>query len=498
MRVGILSIQHESNTFINGVTTLNDFRNDAFLFGNDIREQYQNSAHEIGGFLAGLEEEGIEAVPVLFARAIPGGTIDRKTAEALIGILKEEVPKAGPLDGWLVAPHGAAVSELDRDFDGFWLQIFRDLIGPDVPVICTLDAHANLSERMVASCQATIVYRTNPHIDQRERGLEAARLMARTLEGEVMPTQRAAFPSLAINIERQQTSIEPCASLYRLVDDFCQQPGVLQVSIVLGFPYADVEEMGTSFVVVTDRNPELAEQIANELAGVVMQRRDEFEAQLISIDEALDQAERLPGPVCLLDMGDNVGGGATADGTFLLHAIHKRRLSAFVCLFDPEAVSRCRDVAVGETITSFAMGGKSDHRHGSPFVADIRTISRHDGTFREDLVRHGGSVEFKMGPTVVVQTDGGVTIMLTSHRTPPFSLKQLTSCGVDPTAFQILVAKGVHAPIAAYQEVCPHMIRVNTPGVTSADLSQFMYEFRRRPLFPFERTFPLTTGDHFG
>lgn len=87
MRVGILSIQHESNTFINGVTTLNDFRNDAFLFGNDIREQYQNSAHEIGGFLAGLEEEGIEAVPVLFARAIPGGTIDRKTAEALIGIL---------------------------------------------------------------------------------------------------------------------------------------------------------------------------------------------------------------------------------------------------------------------------------------------------------------------------------------------------------------------------------------------------------------------------
>ncbi|HWL07864.1 MAG TPA: M81 family metallopeptidase [Planctomicrobium sp.] len=487
MRVGIVSIQHESNTFIQDVTRLDDFRNDAFLLGADIREQYQHSAHEVGGFLSGLDEQGIEAVPILFARAIPGGTIHKETAEKLISILTEEVQHAGTLDGWLVAPHGAAVSELDRDFDGYWLNTFRTLVGPDVPVICTLDAHANLSRRMVDLCDATIVYRTNPHVDQRERGLEAARLMARTLRGEIRPTQKACFPPLAINIERQQTAVEPCVSIYRLADELCQKPGVLSISVVLGFPYADVEEMGTSFVVVTDRNPELAEQIAGQLADSVMSRREEFEARLISVEQALDQAEQLPGPVCLLDMGDNVGGGSTADGTFLLHALHQRNLSGFVCLYDPAAVSAFDDVRVGETVYSLAMGGKSDNRHGAPFLADVQLISRHEGTFREDQVRHGGSVEFKMGPTVVVRTENGVTIMLNSLRTPPFSLKQLTSCDVDPTAFQVIVAKGVQAPVAAYREVCPHLIRVNTQGVTSADLSQFTYEFRRQPLFPFER-----------
>ncbi len=490
MRVGILSIQHESNTFIQGVTTLQDFHNDVLLTGEAIRTSYANSKHEVGGFFGGLEEAGIEAVPVLFARAIPSGIIEYQTAQSLIDLMSSEVRKAGELDGWLVAPHGAGVSQLDRDFDGRWLDVFRSIVGPDVPVICTLDAHANLSQRMVDLCNATILYRTNPHVDQRDRGLEAAKLMARTLRGEVSPTQRASFAPLAINIERQHTSSEPCASLYQRANDMLNIPGVLSNSVVLGFPYSDVEEMGTSFVVVTDRNPELAASLANELTEYVMAHRHDFEAHLISIDDAISQAAQLPGPVCLLDMGDNVGGGSSADGTLLLHALNQHgSLTGFVCLYDPEAVQALSKYEIGQVAPAVAMGGKTDSLHGSPFVADVEIISRHEGTFSEDQVRHGGSVEFKMGPTVVVRTSNGLTIMLTSLRTPPFSLKQLTSCGVDPKAYQVLVAKGVQAPVAAYREVCPHLIRVNTAGSTSADMNSFNYQYRRKPLFPFERDF---------
>jgi microcystin degradation protein MlrC len=112
--------------------------------------------------------------------------------------------------------------------------------------------------------------------------------------------------------------------------------------------------------------------------------------------------------------------------------------------------------------------------------------SFHDGLFTESEVRHGGRTSFNMGETVVVKTDTGLTIALTTRRVVPFSLGMMTSCDLDPADFQILVAKGVHAPVAAYAPVSKALIRVDTPGSTTADMRNFEYEYRRRPMFPFE------------
>lgn len=487
MRVGILALQHESNTFIQTATTLADFEHDVLATGDEIYSIFKKSAHEIGGFFAGLGETELEAVPIFVARALPGGTITAETVDTLINQMLAALKQAGPLDGLLVAPHGAGVSESERDLDGYWLSLVRDAVGPDLPIICTLDAHANVSQKMIDACNATIVYRTNPHIDQKDRGIEAARLMDRTLKGEVKPTQAACFVPLAINIERQHTSSEPCDSLYYVANKMLETPGVLSNSIILGFPYADVEEMGSGFIVVTDDNPAQARELADELGQTLINRRDEFKAHLIGIEEALDRAEQMEGPVCFLDMGDNIGGGSPADGTMILHAIKARRgPTSFACLYDPEAAQTAITAGPGIHLPELAMGGKTDDLHGAPLVANVTVISVHDGDFTEAEVRHGGKTEFHMGPTAVVQTDFGLTIMLNSHRTPPFSLGQLTSCNIHPGDYQILVAKGVQAPLAAYRPVCPNLIRVNTPGSTSADMEQFDYHYRRKPLFPFE------------
>lgn len=487
MRVGIISLQHESNTFIQTATTLADFERDVLATGDQIYPIFQEAAHEIGGFFAGLAESGIEAVPIFVARALPGGTITEETVEALVQMLMQELQQAGELDGLLVAPHGAGVSEGERDLDGYWLKLVRQHVGTELPIVCTLDAHANVSQTMIDACDATIVYRTNPHIDQRDRGIEAAQLINRILKGEVNPTQAACFVPLAINIERQHTSSEPCASLYEQADEMLEEAGVLSNSVILGFPYADVKEMGSGFIVVTDNDSDQAQQLADQLGETLLSRKEEFKAQLIGIEEALDQAEQQAGPVCFLDMGDNIGGGSPADSTMILHAIQKRKKPiSFACLYDPEAAQQAIEAGPGATLTGLAMGGKTDDQHGAPLVADVKVISTHDGHFTESEVRHGGKTEFQMGPTAVVQTDFGLAIMLNSHRTPPFSLGQLTSCGIEPADYQILVAKGVQAPLAAYRPVCPNLIRVNTPGVTSADMGQFQYQYRRRPLFPFE------------
>lgn len=492
MRIGIIALLHESNTFVRQATTLERFREDLFLEGEAIREQLAASHHEIGGFFAGLDESNehgdVVAVPLLATRATPAGVIAAEAFRYLVDLVLAHVRRAGPLDGILVAPHGAAVSEDHPDADGYWLSQLRQAVGPAVPIIGTLDAHANLSQAMVDSCNALVAYRTNPHLDQRERGREAAKLLVATLRGEVRPTMAASFPPLVINIERQCTSDPHLQRIYALADEQLGRPGVLSNSILLGFPYADVHEMGAATMVITDDDAAHAQQLADELAGLLWTARETLRGQLIGIPEALDQCEEdKRARVCLLDMGDNVGGGSSADGTTLAAALHDRRLGpSFVCLYDPQAVEACRAAGVRATL-HLRVGGKSDDQHGQPLEVQIHVESLGDGRFREEAPRHGGIVEFDQGPTAVVTTaDRLLTLMLTSRRMVPFSLQQIIHAGLDPHDFRILVAKGVNAPIAAYRDVCSKFIRVNTIGSTCADLDKLSFYHRRVPLYPFE------------
>lgn len=151
-------------------------------------------------------------------------------------------------------------------------------------------------------------------------------------------------------------------------------------------------------------------------------------------------------------------------------------------------MERAQRVGVGG-IFQGELGGKSSALAGAPLCGAFRVQTVSTGKFSETRPRHGGFVEFDQGPTVVLESDDGATIIVTSKRTPPFSISQITSCDVDPTKFQAIVAKGVHAPVAAYREVCREFVRVDTPGVTTADITSLPFRHRRKPLFPFEQDF---------
>lgn len=486
MRVGIIGLLHESNTFIASATTLRHFEEDLLAEGEEVRRRLADAHHEIGGFFQGLAEANIEAAPIFAARALPYGPVQADAFDDLAGRIETRLDQTEQLDGLLVAPHGAMVSQRQPDADGYWLSQLRQRFGPRFPIIGTLDLHANLSPLMVAACDALIAYRTNPHLDQRRRGIEAATLMARTLRGEVRPTMAGAFPPLAVNIERQLTAAPPCKVLYDQADAMLNEPGVLSNSLLLGFPYADVAEMGSAVIVVTDNDSARAQRLVDELARCWWQRRHEFVGQMIGVESAVDQAEGLEGPICLLDMGDNVGGGSPADGTQIANALHRRALGpSFVCLCDPSSVQAAQTAGIGAKL-HLQMGGKTDNLHGEPLAAEVTIRSFHDGRFEETQPRHGGITKFDQGPTAVVETMTGLTIMLTSRRMVPFSLQQLTSFGLDPASYRVLVAKGVHAPVAAYAPVCKQLIRVDTPGVTCADMTRLIYHRRRQPMYPFE------------
>lgn len=486
-RVGILALIQESNTFLPGATTFDHFRQELILAGEEVRQHFATAHHEVRGFFDGLTAANIEAVPIFAARALPFGIIEKAAFEKLISIMLLELQAAGRLDGLLVAPHGATVAEDHLDADGDWLSQVRRRVGPGLPIIGTLDPHANLSPAMVAATNALISYQTNPHIDQEQRGLEAAKLMARTLQGEVSPVQAACFPPMVINIERQCTSEPPLRDLVADFEKVRRQPDVLSASLMLGFPYADVAEMGAASLVVANGNVRNAQLLANQLGESMWSRREGLAGSFLSVEEAVTQARSLPGPICMLDMGDNVGGGSPGNGTWLAHELYRQRVGpSLICIYDPTAVMQADAVGVGSRVR-LAVGGKTDDLHGSPFQAAFQVKFVGDGRFSETQVRHGGYTEFDQGHTAIVETDDGLlTVMLTTRRTPPFSLRQLTAFGLNPASFQVLVAKGVNAPLAAYQPVCPTILRVNTRGVTMADVTQLPYHRRRQPMYPFE------------
>lgn len=485
-RVAIISIAHESNTFIPELTTLERFQESVLLIGESIREQYRDAHHEIGGFLQVLAEAEVEAIPILFAHARPWGMVSDETLDYLWGLALEGLEKAGPLDGILVAPHGAGVNESRHDMDGWWLTELRKKVG-SLPIISTMDPHANLTPQKVAACDAIITYRENPHLDQRQRGIEAAILMVRTLRKEITPTMAAAFPPIAMNIERHLSSAEPMQSIIRELDTLRAQPGVLTASLAMGFPYADVPEMGTSFIVVTDNRPELARRQVDTLADWLIQNRARFTPEMISPEEALAQVLTSPKPVGLLDMGDNQGGGSPGDSTVLARLIEETGgFRTLFCTPDPEVVKLATEAGIGARL-SLQIGGKFQMTPAAPLEVEACVVAFHDGKYSESKPRHGGRTKGDLGATVELRTDRGTTIFATAGRSALSATPQpLFNWGVIPTDYDIIILRGVHAPVGGFAEICPTLIRVNTPGITTADMDALTYHHRRKPLFPFE------------
>lgn len=484
-KVGLVGLYHESNTFVPQPTTIENFRKGRYLKGNDIINEYKDAHHEIGGMIEVLQQEDIEIIPLLYAEATPSGTITAEAYESLLKDLMEEVDKVLPVDAFMVAPHGAGVSENFPDMDGHWLKLLRDKVGTEIPIVGTLDLHANVSPLMVSSTDALVSYRQNPHVDQRERGKDAARLLVKQLRKEIKLVQVLVQVPVAISIEQQLTADEPCKSLYQYAQSLSEQEGIVSLSIQLGFPYADVEEMGTSIIVVSDSNRDLALATGEKLKNYIIEHKESFVGKKNDIPSSLAKVKESKKPVLLLDMGDNIGGGSPGNNICLLEALEQEKeLGYFVCIYDPQAVLTAEKHNVGETFNLSIEG--TDENGTKVFPVEVTLLGVNDGNFKEQSPRHGGQVNYKMGKTAIVSSREGSIIMLTSLRTPPFSLQQLLSFGIDPSLFDAIVAKGVNAPIAAYAPVCPTIIQVNTPGVTQADMTMFTFNNRRKPIFPFE------------
>ena len=486
-RVGVLGFLHESNTFLPVPTTYEDFARTSMTRGAGMLERWKGGRHELSGMFAGLEEMGLTAVPCMATFAVPSGALTEDAYERVVAELLDSVRQNLPVDALLVALHGATVSVPYPDADGEFLRRLREMVGPEMPVVLTLDLHANISSAMAQHSTALVTYRSNPHLDQEERGREAARLLSRTMRGEVRPVQALEAPPFFVQISKQYTAVEPARSLYAAVQEVMAWPGILSASTAMGFYYADVPEMGTTFVAVADGDVVLARRAARWMAERAWAQRHLFTGDLPDPAAAVRYAgSKAMKPVVLMDVGDNVGGGSPGDSTILFAELLRQKVpNGLVILYDPESVERCVAAGVGTEVNLWA-GGKSDREHAHPVAVQGRVRTLADGVYVETEVRHGGWGRYDQGITAVVETPDRHTVVLTSRRMAPMSLEQVISLGIRPERKDILIVKGVVAPRAAYEPIAGEVVLVDTPGVTSDDPRRFTYVRRRRPLFPLE------------
>lgn len=468
MTAGILGFLHESNTFLETPTTWEDFATTSMTAGQSLLDRWTGVAHELGGMIEGCRQHGLKIEPGFATLAIPSGTITADAFERIAAAIVDSLRV--PVDGLLVALHGATVSEHYPDADGEILRRLRAKYGAGMPIVVTLDLHANVSQAMVDHATALIAYRSNPHLDQRERGVEAAQLLTRILRDGVKPAMALEAPPWAIPIAAQNTAVMPAKGLYDDLQGVLQWPGILSASVCLGFYYADVAEMGTTFLAVADNDSDLARRAARYLAERAWDRRADFLPSLPSPQEAVARAIASENkPVVLMDIGDNVGGGSSAASRILYdECLRQGATRVVVVLYDRQSVERC-----------VAAGVRGE-------VAEGRVVTLFDGIFTETQVRHGGWSHFDQGISAVVETPEGNTILYTSRRMAPMSLQQLLRAGIQPERQNILIVKGVIAPQAAYAPVAAEIILVDTPGPTANDPRSFSYQHRRRPLYPIE------------
>ncbi|MBM3959395.1 MAG: M81 family metallopeptidase [SAR202 cluster bacterium] len=515
MRFAVLGISHETNTFSKVPA---DYKSFQVLRRSEMIEAHRTSNYTIAGYIQAAAEHGFELVPLAYAVTGPIGTItkdayDRLTAE-MFGMLKKE----GPWDAVLISNHGAAVSAEYPDMDAAFTESVRKIVGPDVPVGITFDMHSNISRETIANTNVCVVWRTNPHLDCKLRGRKTAGLIYRAARREIKPVQWIEMTPMVVNIVKQFTGEEPMKTL---VDDAIEAnklPGILDTSVAEGYPYSDVKEMGMSFIAVADGDINAAEKAARWMATRAWKHRAALNEEQPGVAEALKMAnERYKGPkplgvinpvptdgsalqaapkntdharlgpIVLMDVGDNIGGGSSADSTFILAEAQRMKIEGFLqSLYDPKAVQECVAAGVGAQVT-LSVGAKTDEMHGKPVkvTGTVRTISQ--GKYAVTRPNHGGSTRGDCGVSVRLDTTDGHTLLLTSNRTGNTTREQMYHIGIWPEEYRIVVAKGVVSPRPAYQPIAAEIILVNTPGVTTADLSFFTYKHRRKPLFPFEK-----------
>ena len=491
MRIAIGQLMEESNTFVRQQADLAHFRANQLLHGEEVVEKLRGTRVEVGGFLDALAAAGAEVVPTIAANCVSSGPVPRETFDALAGELLRRLAGAGPVDGVLLALHGAMVLEDDPDGEGALLAAVRARVGPAIPIVATLDLHGTITPRMVEEADALVGYDTYPHVDLYETGVKGARLLVAAIRGEAHPVTVLARSPMLVPAEGMGTADQPMAGLMAEAKRLEARPGVLAVSLFPVQPWLDVPGTGFSVVAVADgaRRATEIEPVVRELAWKAWEARRAFRASLLVVDDAIRRAlAEEGGPFVLSESADSTGSGSPGDSVALLERLLALgvRERCLVTVVDPPAVARAIEAGVGHEVT-VPVGGRLDPRWSHPVTITGRVRILSDGRFIFSDQKARGT-EGSMGRAAVIEV-GRTSVLVTERPVFSFDPAFYRSVGLEPRDAKIV---GVKSPLQfrdGYGAFARALWVVDTPGPSTADLTRLDWQHVSRPLFPFDDDF---------
>ncbi len=489
MRIAIGQLWQESNTLNPIPTTRDDFEQFGIVRGTELIESMAET-NELGGFIQSLRSwpEQPEIAGLIRLPAWPGGAATADCFAWILQEMTEALRRALPVDAVLLALHGALVAEQTPDVEGEVLHALRALLGPSVPLVATLDLHANITDRMVRCADALVLYHTAPHIDVFETGQRGAAVLRRILIDDVRFVTAFQKMPLVVPAERANTQ-DPASVSYSLrerLQALEREPGILCAGLATVQPWLDIPELGSSVVVVSEGDGERASRGCGEIAQEVWRRRREYLPELVSVADGVRAAHENPeGLVVLSDSADSTTSGATGDSTTLLRELlrYDWPRPALVTLVDPQVVELARQRGVGAEITT-EVGGKRDRRFAQP----LRITARVHQLFEARFVLSGHlarNMPIDMGLSAVLRC-GQVHIVVTSRSGPHFAPELFQAGGLDPFAAAVLVAKSPCGFRAAYAPYAREILVVRAPGCAPSDFWNYEYRNIPRPMWPWD------------
>jgi microcystin degradation protein MlrC len=485
-RIGIGGFQHETNSFAPTPARLADFvEPDAWpglVRGPELLPAIAGINLPAAGFAEAAAAAGHALVPLLWCSASPLGLVEEAAYETIAGWLLEALEAAGPLDALYLDLHGAMVAAHLEDGEGELLRRIRHRVGPDLPIIASLDLHANVTRAMVEHATLLVAYRTYPHIDMAATGARAARGLAPLLGG-ARPAKAFRKLDFLVPLPWQCTTIAPAAGLYaRLAEREEASPDLLGLSLAMGFPQADIAECGPS-VLAYGTTPPSAAAAADALASDLAAAEPGFAGRIWTpeeaVAEALRRADPAAGPVILADTQDNPGAGADSDTMALTEALVREgargALSGLIC--DPAAAAAAHQAGQGATL-ELALGGRSPVPGSRPLAARFRVERLGDGAFTGEGPFYRGA-RMQLGPMALLET-GGVRIAVSSRKQQAADQAMFRHLGADPARHPIVALKSSVHFRADFEPIASTVLIVAGPGVNPVDHRRLDYR-RLRP-----------------
>ena len=484
-RIAIIHIGQETNDFNPVLTTLADFAAFGIYQGAEILTRMKG-AGQVGGCCDAVAEAGLEVewVPIISAWAMAGGRISTEARMFFEERIGSGLRAAGRIDALAFHLHGACSAEGVDDVEGAQLAICRAVLGPDVPIVTSLDHHANITHQMVALSTAMLGHRTQPH-DVYDTGRLAGTMLVRILRGEVRPVMAWRKLRLITHQEQFLTSGGPMKIWFDQARAMEQDPKVLHVAPCPMQPWLDVAEGGWATVVVTDGDQALAERLADTSADLAWSMRAEFmRKEAVAIDDAVLMADRAEkGLVVLSDTGDTVFGGTAGDSNLILEAILRLGITsrALIPLIAPQTVALLVAAGEGAEVT-VPIGGTSCPVFFSPIMVTGRVRRIADGHVKVAVFQQP---EFDQGTTVFFET-GPVMMMISERSGSAGNVPDVYRFfGIEPADYKMAVLKTA-SNFQFFKPITSQVIRADTTGPGQSDVVGLPWQRVPRPMYPME------------